>query len=83
MTDLVRKVDKLVNYVQDSLVRENLQNRVNVIYVSDHGMDSFTTEHRIDIRKFLQNGTFEAYGVSPTLQVIPAKGLICNDSILI
>lgn len=73
--EMIVNVDNLVKYVEESLLRNNLTNTVNVIYLSDHGMDTFTSETLIDLRKYVDNGTtYDMYGISPIVQIEPKPG---------
>lgn len=71
---MVRKVDDLTRYIEDQLVKENLRDRTNVIYVSDHGMDSVQSPNFINISSYLENGTYQCYGSSPVMQIVPQDG---------
>lgn len=44
---------------------------MNVIFLSDHGMDSVTPTQFIDIRSYLPDVNFEMYSGSPLIQIIP------------
>lgn len=71
---MVKKVDDLTKYIEAKLVSENLRHRINVIYVSDHGMDSVSSPNFINLTSYLQNGTYQCYGSSPVMQIIPQDG---------
>lgn len=77
---MVRKMDDLTKYIEDKLVSENLRNRTNVIYVSDHGMDSVSPPNFINITS-LVNGTYKIFGTSPVIQILPQEGEI-SDKII-
>lgn len=49
----------------------NLSKRVNVIYLSDHGLDSVSPPNFIDLRKFVANNSCDFYGGTPVMQVVP------------
>lgn len=53
------------------MIENKLQNRVNVIYLSDHGMVGVSPPNFIDITEFLANDTYDIYGSSPVLQIVP------------
>lgn len=61
-------------YIHEKLITEKLDNRVNVIHLSDHGMASVQSPDFIDLTKWLENGTYQMYGSSPVLQVVPVDG---------
>lgn len=73
---MVKKVDELTEYIENKLVAANLRNRMNVIYVSDHGMQSVSSPNFINLTSFLEHGTYEMYGSSPIMQVVPQDGMI-------
>lgn len=71
---MVRKMDDLTRYIEEKLVTEKLRDRTNVIYVSDHGMDSVQSPNFINVSSYLDNGTYQCYGSSPVLQIVPQDG---------
>lgn len=71
ITDMIAKLDNLTKYIQQRLIDYKLEKRVNVIHVSDHGMNSVSSPSFIDLTKYLNNGTYEMYGTSPVLQIVP------------
>lgn len=73
-------MDDLTRYIEEKLVSENLRNRTNVIYLSDHGMDSVSSPNFINISTYLQNGTYECYGTSPVIQILPKDGEISSPN---
>lgn len=64
-------LDKLSAYIQQKLIDLNLDKRVNVVHLSDHGMSSVSPPNFIDLRPFIENGTYSTYGTSPVLQIVP------------
>lgn len=70
---MIARVDNITKYIQTSLIKNNLNN-INVIYLSDHGMDSLTSPNFIDITTTLTNGTYTIHGNSPVLQIVPSPG---------
>lgn len=68
----VSVVDKLTGYIQQKLVENQLENRVNVVHLSDHGMVGVRHSNLIDLTQFLKEGTYKIYGTSPVLQIVPA-----------
>lgn len=71
MTKLVSKLDDLTKYIQQKLFDNNLDQRVNVIHLSDHGMSSVTPQNFINLTEFVRSETVSFYGTSPVLQVVP------------
>ncbi|XP_055677185.1 ectonucleotide pyrophosphatase/phosphodiesterase family member 5-like isoform X1 [Lutzomyia longipalpis] len=74
ISDLIVKLDNLTASIQQKLKALNLADRVNVIHLSDHGMEGVASAKFIDLRKFVTNGTCDFYGTSPVLQVVPIAG---------
>lgn len=71
MLDLV---DNIVGYIDDKLSENDLKQHVNVIYLSDHGMESTIGVNMIDLESFLPPNSAKIYGQSPVLQVVPKMG---------
>ncbi|XP_055296553.1 ectonucleotide pyrophosphatase/phosphodiesterase family member 5-like isoform X2 [Sitodiplosis mosellana] len=71
ITNAAARVDNLTRYIEDKLIEHKLQNRVNVIYLSDHGMVGVPPSNFIDFTVFLANNTYNIYGSTPVLQVVP------------
>lgn len=74
VAELIRKLDNLTAYLDKKLAENKLKDKVNVIHLSDHGMVSVNPSNFIDLRVYLQNGTYEMVGSSPILHVLPKKG---------
>lgn len=64
-------MDNVAGYIQRRLVELGLDNRVNVIHLSDHGMNSVTPPHFIDLTAMVDAKQATILGTSPVLQVIP------------
>lgn len=75
INQVLYRLDKLTEYIQIKLKENNLDKRVNVIHLSDHGMESVTENNFIDLSKILKNGTYTIYGTSPVIQIIPKIGM--------
>lgn len=71
---MVRKLDMLINYLMNRIYLENLNDKLNVIFVSDHGMDTVVTSNFINITSFIEPNSAKMYGSSPVLQIIPSPG---------
>lgn len=69
--NMIVKADKLTGYIQKKLIEYKLQNRVNVIHLSDHGMASVTPKNFINLKSFLAEESYEMFGSSPVLQIVP------------
>lgn len=72
MKEQIKRVDTLTKNILDSLKSNRLDN-VNVIFLSDHGMEAVTRGQIIDLRPFVGNIS-DMYGTSPVLQVYPKEG---------
>lgn len=70
-TRFVSKLDDLTKYIQQKLVVNKLDQRVNVIHLSDHGMSTIIPANFINLTDFVRNETISFYGTSPVLQVVP------------
>lgn len=76
ITDMVKKMDDLTRYIEEKLRSEDLLHRTNVIYLSDHGMESVSSPNFINLTSYLANGTYQCYGSSPVMQIVPQDGEI-------
>lgn len=70
---MVAKLDNLTKYIQEQLIAHDLDQRINVIHLSDHGMSSVVPPNFIDLRQFTTDGAFKWYGFSPILQIVPTN----------
>lgn len=73
ITNIVAKLDNLTKYIQEQLIAHNLEQRINVIHLSDHGMSSVVPPNFIDLTQFTAEGAFKWYGSSPILQIVPTN----------
>lgn len=81
-TKLVSQLDDLTKYIQQKLVENNLDQRVNVIHVSDHGMSSVSPPNFINLTNFVRNETVSYYGSSPVLQIVPRDSSKYNCALI-
>lgn len=70
ITDIVARLDIATEYLHNKIKENKLENRVNVVHVSDHGMDSLQLKNVIDLRKVI-NKKVKYYGTTPVLQIVP------------
>lgn len=68
----LRRVDKITERLFKSL-NDNSLTDVNVVLLSDHGMEGVTLDRMIDLTKFVGNKAV-MYGTSPVLHIYPNKG---------
>lgn len=71
ITDLVAKLDTVTEYFHKKIQDHNLGERVSVIHLSDHGMDSLELQNCIDLNAIIGNDTVKYYGTTPILQIVP------------
>lgn len=71
ITDLVEKLDKMTEYLYNKIRESNLQDRVSVVHLSDHGMDSLQLKNVIDLSKIIDSKKVSYYGTTPVLQIVP------------
>lgn len=72
---MITQVDIFVGRLQQQLAVSGLAHRVNLIIISDHGMETvYLDRNVIDLTKVLREGTYKMVGTSPMLQVIAEPG---------
>lgn len=71
ITNMVAKLDMITGRIQKKLIESGLDQRVNVIHLSDHGMNSVIPPNFINLYEFVANTSCEMYGSSPVLQIVP------------
>lgn len=76
ITDVVSDLDKVTKYIQEQLVAHKLENRTNVIHLSDHGMAGVPWPKMINLTAYLEPDTYKMYGSSPVFQVVPIEGKV-------
>lgn len=76
ITDLVAQLNDVTEYLHSKLKEYNLLQRVTVVHLSDHGMDSLQTKNIIDLTTFVGNNSCNFYGTTPVLQIVPKNGNI-------
>lgn len=79
ITDLVEKLNGVTEYLHQKIHQHQLENRVNVIHLSDHGMDSLELRNVVDLTQIIGDKA-KYYGSTPVLQVVP-KNLSETDAI--
>lgn len=71
ITDLVTKLDNVTEYWHRKIQEHNLENRVSVVHISDHGMDSLELRNVVDLSKIVDSKKIKFYGTTPVLQIVP------------
>ncbi|XP_049819733.1 ectonucleotide pyrophosphatase/phosphodiesterase family member 5-like isoform X2 [Aethina tumida] len=72
--DLLQKLDNLTKYLDDKIKEHNLENTVNVIHLSDHGLTAVTPLEFVNVTQYLTQGTYITEGASPCMQIIAKEG---------
>lgn len=71
ITDLVAKLDEVTEYFHQKIHEHHLEERVNVVHLSDHGMDSLELRNVVDLKKIIGTNSVKFYGTTPILQIVP------------
>lgn len=72
VAQLLIKLNDLTRYIYDRVREFNLQDRVNVLHLSDHGMDSLMPKNFINLTNFVPGDIkYDRYGNTPVLQIVP------------
>lgn len=72
VAQLLVKLNDLTRYIYERTKEFNLQERVNVLHLSDHGMDIVMPKNFINLTSFVGSDMqYDAYGHSPVLQIVP------------
>ncbi|KAJ8872843.1 hypothetical protein PR048_026459 [Dryococelus australis] len=77
----IQKLDNITRYLRQKLAAHNLMDRVNVVQLSDHGMEAVTLARIINITDFVSTSQFKMIDTSPVIQLFPVKA--CNPSALV
>ncbi|XP_025420790.1 ectonucleotide pyrophosphatase/phosphodiesterase family member 5-like, partial [Sipha flava] len=70
----ISRVDATVKYLLDKIKEENLENKMNLIILSDHGMDSVTNNRTIHLDQLISNKTYESVISGPNGFILPNPG---------
>ncbi|XP_055622888.1 bis(5'-adenosyl)-triphosphatase enpp4-like [Toxorhynchites rutilus septentrionalis] len=72
VAQLIVKLNDLTRYIHDKIREIGLQERVNVLHMSDHGMDSLMAKNFINLTGFVPpDMKYDVYGTTPVLQLVP------------
>ena len=74
VADAARRLDRYLNRLMRGLERRQLQNRVNLVIVSDHGMSESTTSRVVILDDYLSLGGIDIVDLNPTLGLFPPAG---------
>lgn len=67
---IIEKLDRFTKYIYDKLNESGLRD-VNVIHLSDHGMQTITKERIIDLNNFVNASDYSIVESSAGLQIFP------------
>lgn len=70
ITEFVAQLDHVTEYFHQKIQKHNLENRVNVVHLSDHGMDSLELRNVINLTSIIGDKA-KFYGTTPVLQIVP------------
>lgn len=76
--EILLKCDKLVGYLIDRLAKFKLLDSTNIIITSDHGMDTASYEHSIDLSDYVDITKFKSYGGLTQINIFPNNGTILS-----
>lgn len=65
------KCDLLVGYLIERLKEESLFEKMNIIITSDHGMDTASLDHSIDLSDYVDIKKFKSYGGLTEISIFP------------
>lgn len=71
-------VDQITGLIVEATKKFKLEKRLNVIFMSDHGMITIKMSDMIDFRKYTDNTSYKMYGSSPVIQIVPNEGQLDN-----
>ena len=72
----IRRMDNMTGYLLAQLDRLNITNRVNLILLSDHGMEDVKDNGEIDFENVMENtnnSRYTNYGSRSVLQLLPTR----------
>lgn len=73
-TRRIYSVYTIYRYLLDKIKEEKLENKMNLIILSDHGMDSVTYNRTIHLDQFVSNKTYESIITGPNGFILPNPG---------
>jgi predicted AlkP superfamily pyrophosphatase or phosphodiesterase len=74
VADAVRRVDRYLDRLMRGLARRRLDNQVNVVIVSDHGMAESNMSRVIVLDDYVSLDGVDAIDVNPTIGLFPPAG---------
>lgn len=70
----LKELDDILNYLCDSIDEKKLSDFVNVILVSDHGMQTVRPSRIIDFTSIVNTSLYMTPSTSPVLHIYPIEG---------
>jgi len=74
VADAVRRVDRYVDRLMRGLATRRLQDRVNIVIVSDHGMSEANASRVVVIDDYISLSGIDVVDLNPTLGLFPPSG---------
>ncbi|KFD55725.1 hypothetical protein M514_03473 [Trichuris suis] len=74
ITKVIEKLDGLTSYLLGRLYEENLLDRMNIIFTSDHGMASVSKSNAINLDEMIKPNTYKLFGGATSVNLLPNKG---------
>ncbi|KAL0279525.1 UNVERIFIED_CONTAM: hypothetical protein PYX00_001062 [Menopon gallinae] len=71
---ILKQMDDTTTYLMKRLNETGLTDRVNLFFLSDHGMLTVKKRNIIDLRKIVPTEKYDRYEGSPTYMIFPKKG---------
>ncbi|XP_025204876.1 ectonucleotide pyrophosphatase/phosphodiesterase family member 5-like [Melanaphis sacchari] len=69
--DRIVEVDVALRYLLEQIKSENLENKLNLIILSDHGMNTVTYDQMIHLNNYLDNTTYKSILSGPNAFIHP------------
>ncbi|XP_022180021.1 ectonucleotide pyrophosphatase/phosphodiesterase family member 5-like isoform X2 [Myzus persicae] len=70
-TNQIVRADVTLKYILDQISQEKLENKINLIILSDHGMDTITYERMIHLDNYVSNDTYKIIKSGPNAFIHP------------
>lgn len=75
MNEQIRHVNYVVKYILEKADEAKLLDRLNIVFLSDHGGQAVKVpDNLINLDDFLNSTLYSSSGIPPNLQVYPVKG---------
>ncbi|CAI6352086.1 unnamed protein product [Macrosiphum euphorbiae] len=65
------RADATLKYILDQIKHEKLENKINLIILSDHGMDTVTYDRMIHLDEYVSNTTYQSVMSGPNVFIHP------------